>query len=345
MTTPDEVEMPKSRIAPWLSGPLRQNRSIYLRVAVAAAMINFFALVTAVFTMTVYDRVVPNNAIDSLIALTIGLLIILVFDFALKSLRAYFVDIAGARIDRDIGQSIFDHILRMRLENKRHSTGGLAGLVREIETLRDFFASATLTALVDLPFIIITLAVIALIGGWIVPVPLTMIPIVVGVALISQPFMRRSTAETLGEGLGKQSVLVETIGSLETVKSANAGPILNRRWDAAVHRHAKASLRQRVMATVSINIAATAQTLAYVGVVVFGVLMIADQRLTLGALRTTISAASWNSRLKVLPDRSWRFRRFRARLSFATSASAILTRQSWRFRMLASALNRANMLH
>lgn len=284
MVSIDHIALPKPRIAPWLAKPLQENRSIYLRVALAAAMINFFALVTALFTMTVYDRVVPNNATDSLIALTIGLLLILLFDFALKSLRAYFVDIAGARIDRDIGQSIFDHILRMRLETKRHSTGGLSGLVREIETLRDFFASATLVALVDLPFIVLTLVVIALIGGWIVLVPLAMVPIVVGAAMISQPLMRRTAAETLGEGLGKHSVLVETIGSLETVKSANAGPILSRRWDAAVHRHAKAALQQRVVATVAINIASSAQTLAYAGVVVFGVFMIANQSLTLGGL-------------------------------------------------------------
>jgi ATP-binding cassette subfamily C protein LapB len=220
-----EVEVPKGRIAEWLSGPLRANRAIYLKVALAAAMINFFALVTALFTMTVYDRVVPNNATDSLVGLTIGLVLILMFDFTLKLLRAYFVDVAGARIDRDIGKSIFQQILDMRMDLGKRSTGGLAGLVREIETLRDFFASATISALVDVPFIVITLAVIGLIGGWIVFVPLCLIPIVIGTALATQPIMRRLSAENLGGALGKQAVLVETIGSLETVKAANAGAL------------------------------------------------------------------------------------------------------------------------
>ncbi|MBS0474997.1 MAG: type I secretion system permease/ATPase [Proteobacteria bacterium] len=284
MLSYSDVEVPKGRIAPWLAGPLRKNRAIYTRVAVAAAMINVFSLITSLFTMTVYDRVVPNNATDSLVGLTIGLALILVFDFALKLLRAYFVDVAGARIDRDIGKSIFQQILDMRLDLGRSSTGGLAGLVREIETLRDFFASATLTALVDLPFIFITLAVIAMIGGNIVWVPIMLIPIVIGTALLSQPVMQKLSAETLGEALGKQAVLVETIGSLETVKSANAGAMLSERWDRAVMGHAGVSLRQRLISTISINMAGTMQTVAYTGVVIFGVYAIQNHTLTMGGL-------------------------------------------------------------
>jgi len=245
-----EVDLPKGRIAEWLSGPLKANRPIYLKVALAATMINFFALVTALFTMTVYDRVVPNNATDSLIGLVIGLALIIVFDFVLKLLRAYFVDVAGARIDRDIGKAIFDKILNLRLDLDKRSTGGLAGLVREIETLRDFFASATITALVDIPFIFVTLFVIAMIGGWLVLVPIVLIPLVLGTAIATQPVMRRLAAENLGQTMNKQAVLVETIGGLETVKSANAGDMLSSRWDTAVRDHAGTSLRQRVVSAI-----------------------------------------------------------------------------------------------
>jgi len=284
LATNYEVEMPRGRLAEWLAGPLRKNRRIYVKVGLAAAMINFFALVTSLFTMTVYDRVVPNSAFDSLVGLSIGLGIVLIFDFVLKLVRAYFVDVAGARIDRDIGKAIFKKILGMRFDLGRSSTGGLAGLVREIETLRDFFASATLTALVDLPFIVITLAVIALIGGWIVLVPALMIPLVIVTALLTQPTMRRLSAQTLGEALGKQAVLVETIGSLETVKAANAGGMLSERWDTAVSAHAGASLQQRLVSTISINMAGSAQMFAYTGVIIVGVFKIADQTLTMGGL-------------------------------------------------------------
>lgn len=284
MVSHTEVELPKGRLAPWLAGPLRKNRPIYVRVGLAAAMINFFALVTSLFTMTVYDRVIPNNATESLIGLTIGLVIVVLFDFVLKLLRAYFVDVAGARIDRDIGRSIFKQILDMRLDLGKGSTGGLAGLVREIETLRDFFASATVTALVDLPFIFITLGVMALIGGWIVMVPIVLIPLVIITGLLSQPTMRRLSATTLGEALGKQAVLVETIGSIETVKSSNAGAMLSERWDRAVTSHAGSSLQQRVISNLSINMAASVQMLAYSGVVIFGVYAIANHTMTMGGL-------------------------------------------------------------
>lgn len=253
-----EYEGPKGRIAPWLSGPMLKSRPLYARVLVAALLINCFALVTAMFTMTVYDRIVPNNATGSLVGLTIGLGLVLVFDFILKLLRGYFVDLAGARVDRDIGKAIFGRILALRLDLSRHSTGGLAGLVREIETLRDFFASATITALVDVPFTIITLTVIALIGGWLVLVPLVMIPLVILSALATQPMMRRLASQSLDEALGKQSVLVETIGSLETVKSANAGDMLGKRWDEAMVGHANVSLRQRLAANLTTTIATSA---------------------------------------------------------------------------------------
>ena len=284
MISYSEIEVPRGRIAPWLANPLWQNRDIYIKVGFAAAMINLFGLVSSLFTMTVYDRVVPNGAFDSLIGLTIGLAIVLAFDFILRLLRAYFVDVAGARIDTQIGDDIFRQILEMRLDLGRGSTGGLAGLVREIETLRDFFASATITALIDVPFFLITMAVIALIGGWLVLVPLLVIPVVLIVALFTQPAMERLAAETLGGAMYKQSVLVETIGSIETVKSANAGSLLLDRWEKAVRQHAGVSLRQRLVATISVTAANTANMISYAGVVVAGVFAIAAHNLTMGGL-------------------------------------------------------------
>ena len=278
------IEEPKGRIAPWLSGPLRDNRKLYIKVALAAAMINFFGLIIALFTMTVYDRVVPNNAVESLIGLSIGLAIVLILDFFLKMLRAYFVDVAGARVDRNIGKAIFDRILSLRLDLGRRSTGGLAALVREIETLRDFFASASLTTMVDVPFIFITLAVIAMIGGPLVFIPMVLVPLVITVGLLAQPVMQRLSSKTLSEGLGKQAVLVETISTLETVKSANAGNMLKERWDDSMLRHSRSSLSQRLTSNFSINIAGSAQTMSYTGIVIFGVFKVADQSLTLGGL-------------------------------------------------------------
>jgi ATP-binding cassette subfamily C protein LapB len=284
MSDADTIIHPKPFFADWLMAPIRTNRSVYTKVAVAAVMINVFALVTSLFTMTVYDRVLPNNATSSLIGLSIGLGIILLFDFILKILRAYFVDVAGADIDRDIGENMFTRLLSIRLDQPRGSTGGLAQMLRELETLRDFFASATLVALVDVPFILVTLAVMAMIGGWLVLVPIMLIPVVVLVGVVTQPMMDRLAAQNMGQAMLKQSVLIETIGGLEMVKSASAGRLLTRRWDDAVENHASSSMSQRLISNISVTVAASGQQIAYAGVVIAGVGMIASQSLTMGGL-------------------------------------------------------------
>ncbi|MHB9878856.1 type I secretion system permease/ATPase [Pacificimonas sp. ICDLI1SI03] len=272
------------RFADWLMEPMRENRSVYHRVALAAVFINIFALASSLFTMVVYDRVVPNNAVDSLIALSIGLGIVIIFDFILKLLRSYFTDLAGASIDRDVGSRVFEQLLSVRLDAKRGSTGALAGLMRELETLRDFFASATVTAIVDVPFILLTLTVIAVIGGPVVFVPAAMVPLVILAGYLTHPAMDRLSAKGMGQGLLKQTVLVETIGGLETVKVAGAGRMLTGRWVDAIDEHAETSLRQRLIGNIGITLSQSAQMISYAGVVIVGVGRIAENELSMGGL-------------------------------------------------------------
>lgn len=279
-----EIVQPKPRFAEWLTRPMLDNKGTYIKVAVAAALINIFGLVSSLFSMTVYDRVLPNNATASMIGLSIGLLIVVVFDFILRTLRSYFVDIAGADVDRTVGGSSFAQLLAIRLGSRRGSTGALAGVMRELETLRDFLASATMSAMIDVPFIFITLAVIMAIGGSLVWVPLLLVPVVIGGALLTYPAMDRLSADAMKHGLNKQSVLVETIGGIETVKTSNASGLLTKRWLAAIDAHASGSLSQRLIGSISMNIANSAQTLCYAGTVVMGVYMIEARELTMGGL-------------------------------------------------------------
>ena len=271
-------------LAKWLTKPMLAHRTTYVKVALAAIMVNLLGIAASMFTMTVYDRVIPNNAISSLIALTIGLGIVLIFDFILRTLRGYFVDIAGADIDHDIGEAVFDRILALRLDLKRGSTGALAGLMRELESLREFFASATLSAIVDVPFILLSLLLIWLIGGIVVIVPMIMVPVVILVAWLTHPAMDRLSTKAMSDGLLKQSVLVETIGGIETVKTSGAGAMLSKRWSSAVRDHAEISLRQRLISTISVTVATSANTISYAGVVVVGVAPIATNELTTGGL-------------------------------------------------------------
>ncbi|MET0251764.1 MAG: type I secretion system permease/ATPase [Novosphingobium sp.] len=272
------------RFARWLAGPMLRNRRTYLQVAMAAAMINLFGLAASLFSMTVYDRVIPNNALSSLAALAIGLAIVLVFDFILRILRAYFVDVAGANIDRAVGSAVFARLLAMRLDRRRGSTGALTNMMRELETLREFFASATLVGIVDVPFIAITLAVTAAIGGWVVLAPLAMVPLVIAAGWMTRPALDRLSARSLREGIAKQAVLVEAIGAIDTVKACGAGPLLARRWDQAIVQHSDSALRQRLVTTIAVTVAASANAMAYAGVVIIGVFMIADRTLTTGGL-------------------------------------------------------------
>ncbi len=268
----------------WLFGPMRANRGTYIQVAFAAVMINVFSLVTAMFSMVVYDRVVPNNATDSLIALSVGVLLVLLFDFILRGLRGYFIDIAGHRIDAEVGEGIYKRVLDMKLADRKGSTGSFAGLLREFESLRDFFASATLAALVDVPFILLFLAVIAKIGGSLVWVPIAVIPVVLIVGWIIQPILTRLSAGSMAQGLTKQGVLVETLSGLETVKSTSGAAVLEDRWRTAVDGHADLARRQRGFSQIALNTATTMQQLAYVGMIFFGVYLLHEQKLTMGAM-------------------------------------------------------------
>jgi ATP-binding cassette subfamily C protein LapB len=283
--SPDlDAPAPRPRFAPWLVEPMWASRGLYGRVAIAAVMINLFGLASSLFAMTVYDRVLPNNATASLVGLSIGLGIVVLFDFALRTLRAYFIDIAGANIDLKVGARVFRQLMEIRLGLRRGSTGALTGMMRELESLRDFFTSATLTAVVDVPFILLNLAVIALLGGWVVLVPLGMVPLVILVGFMTHPALERLSGKAMGEGLAKQSVLVEAVGGIETVKTSGAGPLLARRWLDAIDHHADSTLRQRLVSAIGMNVATSAQTLSYAGVVIVGVQMIANHDLTMGAL-------------------------------------------------------------
>ena len=268
----------------WLSRPLWANRGLFAQAAMAAVLINIFAMATALFSMAVYNKVVPNNATQSMVALVIGVSFVIVFDFVLRTLRGIFVDTAGQNIDRQLGAALFDRLLGMKLADRRGANGAFAGLLREFETLREFFASATVVALVDVPFVLLYVATIAIIAPPLAIVVLVAVPVIIGVAAGAQPLLGRLSQASLTEGLNKQGVMVETIGGLETVKSSLAGPLLARRWRAAVSHHAAISLRQRCIAAIAVNVAASMQTITYVATLTLGVALIAQGQLSMGAL-------------------------------------------------------------
>ena len=272
----------------WLLGPLRDNAKIYGQTIIAAVIINLLALVSSFFIMTVYDRVLPNHAVESLIALTIGVVIAHLFDFTLKSLRGYFIDIAGQRLDATVGATVFDKLMALKMEARQGATGAVAGLVKEFENLRDFFSSATMVALVDLPFIFLFIGVIAMVGGPIALVPLIGVLASLGVGLVIQPLIMSRTKQAMVEGHNKHAVLIETLAGLETVKSVDAGALMRKRWRAGVMRQAKVSTVGRFLNQLAVNSAGFAQQFSQVGVVVIGVFLVGANEITMGALIASV---------------------------------------------------------
>lgn len=268
----------------WFWGSFSQSKWLYAQVLAAATVTNFLGLSTSIFIMVVYDRVVPNEAIESLIALTIGVVIALAFDFAIKTLRSQFVDRAGKRADLRMSRLIFDKILNMRIDNRSQKAGAMASIVREFDTLREFFTSATLIALVDLPFIFFFIWVIYLIAGPLAWVPLIAVPVVIAAGLVIQPFLARIAKGAMQSNMSKQGVLVETLNGLETVQATGSGRLMRRRFEEASDAQSDLGLRNRLLSQFAINSAASVQQMAQIATIFYGVFLIQDGIITMGAM-------------------------------------------------------------
>ena len=268
----------------WFFSAFRKSKWIYVQVMIAAMVSNFLSLATALFTMTVYDRVIPNGAFESLIALSIGVIIALGFDFLIKGLRAKFIDMASKKADLDISRRLFDRILTLTPNEQTRKTGAMAGTIREFETLREFFNSSTLVILIDLPFVFFFIYVISLIAGPVSYVFLTAVPLVIIVGLGIQPFLSRITKGSVESGMNKQAVLVETLNGLETVNATGSGRLMRKRYEEALNNQAESGNKIRSLSMFIINFAASVQQYAQVGAIFYGVYLIVDGQITQGAL-------------------------------------------------------------
>jgi ATP-binding cassette subfamily C protein LapB len=275
----------------WILQPIQESKWAYGQVFIAALLINILALSTSIFTMVVYDRVLPNGATESLIALTIGVTIALGFDIILKMLRGWFLDGAGSRADTLIGEKLLEQLMSLDLSAKRDSVGALSSVMREFESLRDFMTSATLVALIDLPFIFVFLFTIYLLGGAVVIVPLILVPLVIFVGIIAQPFLSRLANDAISEGKNKQSILVEVLSGIEVIKSSMAGREMRRRWRDSLVTQSSSAVKSRAVSQFVINFSAFAQQLAQVGIVVVGAFSVAAGSLTLGGLIASVILA------------------------------------------------------
>src|SRR3990167_9705902 len=277
-------ETAKKNAKNWFWDVVRKSWPAYLEILAASILINVFALAIPLFTMNVYDRVVPNHAIETMWVLASGIGLVFLFDIFLKSLRAYFIDVTSKKIDVNLSAIIFEHILGIQIDSRPTSVGAFANTIQSFEGFRDFITSTTITVLVDLPFVFLYLLVIYYVGGSLVLVPICVIPIIFIFGILLQSSLTRLTKSTFALSAEKQATLIESLSGIEAIKSSGAEGMMQGRFEQVVIYAAKIGVKLRLLVNSSINISALSQQVANVLIVIFGVYKIIDGDLTVGAL-------------------------------------------------------------
>ncbi|MBS0924823.1 type I secretion system permease/ATPase [Providencia sp. JGM181] len=267
-------------------------KKYYYQVIVASFVINLLALISSLYVMNVYDRVIPNQAYETLWVLTIGVVLAIGFEFLAKMLRSYLLDIAGKKADIVISAMLFHRVMGIRLDKRPASSGSYANNLRDFESIREFMTSASLLALVDLPFILLFIGVISMIGGYLALVPLTIIPIVVIAGILIQKPLAKGINASMKETSQRQGLAVESIEGIETLKLNNAVNWAQQRWEMLTEKTAFSSIAVRNLTNFMVNFSAAMQQLNTVGLVCLGTYLIhandVNSRITMGALIASV---------------------------------------------------------
>ena len=268
----------------WFWGALLEQAPVYRDVLGAALLINIFALLMPIFSMNVYDRVVPNNATDTMWMLALGMLLVFGMDFMMRLLRGHFIDLASARVDVKLSAMIMERVLGMRMEGRPASVGSFASNLRSFESVRDFIASATVAALVDFPFALLFLLVIVWISWPLVLIPLCGLLIGLLYAYILQHRMHELAETTYRAGALRSAALIESLTALETIKTQGAEGAVQSKWERSTAFLARTGAQLRLLSASAGNGAAIITQLVNVLVIVAGVYLIQARELTMGGL-------------------------------------------------------------
>lgn len=277
-------ELLKHDSSHWFWGTLLRSAPIYRDVLVASVMINIFILAAPMFTMNVYDRVVPNNATETLWVLAIGIIAVYVFDMLLKFLRTYFLEIAGKKSDVIMSSLLFEKVMNLDMAHRPQSVGAFASNMKEFETIRSFFTSSTVAALIDLPFVVIFLTVTYLIGGAIVLAPLIIIGLVLLYSLSVRKPLQRSVQSTYEAAAAKSSILIEALNNIEAIKTMGASGHAQFHWEETTGDIAEKGLKSRILSHSITTVTSFLVQMNTVAVLIMGVYLIGKLELTMGGL-------------------------------------------------------------
>ena len=268
----------------WFWSAFFEQKLLYKDVLIGAVLINAFAIATPFFTMNVYDRVIPGRAMETLWMLAIGVIIVVVFDFVIKKIRSYFIDLAGSRIDVKLSGIIMERVLGMKMADRPSSVGSFAHTLRSFESIRDFASSATVASLIDLPFALIFLFILSWIAWPLVIVPAIIFLLIVLKSLSVRKQIEGSTEEITRATALRNSILIETLSSIETLKSFSGEGYIQKKWETIASQLAKLNSSTRLKTSTMNSMVATGAQVCTVLNVVLGVYLINEKMLTMGGL-------------------------------------------------------------
>jgi ATP-binding cassette subfamily C protein LapB len=268
----------------WLWQKIKNTSSIYRDVIIASVMINVFALVSPLFVMNIYDKVIPNLAFESLWVLAIGAGVAYIFDFILKQLRGYLIDVAGKKIDIEVSSKLFAKVIGIPLEKRSPSVGGMAKQLSEFDSVREFLSSATISALVDLPFAVLFMFCIWLVAGDLVMFPIIASILIIGYTLLNQSKLRKAIEESNKFSGLRHGHLIECLSALESIKANGAEGVVQRAWQQMVGHTSTWLLKSKMITNSVLNFASFIVQISVVAVVVLGVYRVSENLISMGGI-------------------------------------------------------------
>lgn len=268
----------------WFWSVIFSNWRLYRDALIASLVINIFAVVMPLFSMNVYDRVVPNHAIETLWVLALGAALMLCFDFALRTARGYIIDVASKRVDVTLSALIMERVLGIRMAARPASVGSFAANLRAFESVRDFIASATITSLIDLPFALVFFIVLLWISPWLILPPLIGMALVLFFTMITQTKMHELTEVSSRASAQRNATLVESLVGIETIKTMGAEGQMQQRWERATLYLASIGSKLKLLSAVTVNFAAEVQQIVSIVIVIVGVYLLTDGKMSMGGI-------------------------------------------------------------
>lgn len=256
----------------------------YLDVMFASLMANILALATILFSMNVYDRVIPAQSVPTLWVLAGGVLIAAIFEFCLRVARIYLSDIIGKRADLKISDKVFGHALRIKNKERSKSTGTFISQIRELEGVRELVTSTTISAIADLPFFFLFLAIFWLIGGNLFWVMVLVVPLMIVPGILIQKPLAKLASEGMREGAIRNAILVEAVQGIEDIKLLRAESRFQNQWNHMNEAAADISMQQRKLVGVVGAWTQKVQGLTFAIVVLVGCFAVMKGEMTTGAL-------------------------------------------------------------